>query len=78
MALFDDLFYSGPMLEIFSDEDRLRRMLDFESALAAAEAACGSYRRAPQRQSQPNAVSSCSTSRHFRRVPRRPEPQLYR
>jgi 3-carboxy-cis,cis-muconate cycloisomerase len=41
MALFDDLFYSGPMLAIFSDENRLRRMLDFESALASAEAACG-------------------------------------
>jgi 3-carboxy-cis,cis-muconate cycloisomerase len=41
MALFDDLFYSGPMLKVFSDENRLRRMLEFESALASAEAACG-------------------------------------
>ena len=41
MALFDDVFYSGPMLEIFSDANRLQQMLDFESALAAAEAACG-------------------------------------
>jgi 3-carboxy-cis,cis-muconate cycloisomerase len=41
MALFDDLFYSGPMLAVFSDENRLQRMLDFESALASAEAACG-------------------------------------
>src|ERR1700722_8487075 len=41
MALFNDLFYSGPMLAIFSDEARLRRMLEFEAALAAAEAACG-------------------------------------
>src|SRR5271170_6640606 len=41
MALFDELFYSGPMLAVFSDENRLRRMLEFESALALAEAACG-------------------------------------
>jgi 3-carboxy-cis,cis-muconate cycloisomerase len=41
MALFDDLFYSSRMLAVFSDENRLRRMLDFESALASAEAACG-------------------------------------
>jgi 3-carboxy-cis,cis-muconate cycloisomerase len=41
MALFDDLFYSDSMLAVFSDENRLRRMLDFESALASAEAACG-------------------------------------
>jgi 3-carboxy-cis,cis-muconate cycloisomerase len=40
MALFDELFYSGAMLAIFSDESRLQRMLDFESALASAEAAC--------------------------------------
>jgi len=39
MALFDGLFYSGPMLAVFSDESRLQRMLDFESALASAEAA---------------------------------------
>ena len=41
MALFDDLFYSSRMLAVFSDENRLRRMLDFEAALASAEAACG-------------------------------------
>ena len=41
MALFNDLFYSGPMLAICSDEARLRRMLEFEAALAAADAACG-------------------------------------
>ena len=41
MALFNDLFYSGPMLAVFSDEARLRRMLEFEAALALAEAACG-------------------------------------
>ncbi len=41
MALFDDFFYSGPMLAVFSDEARLRRMLEFEGALASAEAACG-------------------------------------
>src|SRR5271170_5972219 len=41
MPLFDKLFYSGPMLAVFSDEHRLRRMLDFESALASSEAACG-------------------------------------
>jgi len=41
MALFDELFYSGPMLAVFSDGNRLRRMLDFESALASAQAASG-------------------------------------
>jgi len=41
MALFDDLFYSSRMLGVFSDENRLQRMLDFESALASCEAACG-------------------------------------
>ncbi len=41
MSLFDDLFYSGPMLAVFSDESRLRRMLEFESALASAGAAFG-------------------------------------
>lgn len=41
MTLLDDLFYSGPMLAVFSDENRLQRMLDFESALALVEAALG-------------------------------------
>jgi 3-carboxy-cis,cis-muconate cycloisomerase len=41
MTLFDRLFYSGPMLQVFSDENRLQRMLDFESALAGAEASLG-------------------------------------
>ena len=41
MTLFDSLFYSVPMLDVFSDENRLQRMLDFESALASAEAAVG-------------------------------------
>lgn len=41
MTLFDGLFYSGPMLAVFSEESRLKRMLEFESALASAEAAVG-------------------------------------
>ncbi len=41
MTLFDRLFYSGPMLAVFSDENRLQRMLDFESALASVEASLG-------------------------------------
>jgi 3-carboxy-cis,cis-muconate cycloisomerase len=41
MGLFDELFYSDPMLAVFSDANRLRRMLDFEAALASAETACG-------------------------------------
>jgi len=41
MTLFDRLFYSGPMLTVFSDENRLQRMLDFESALADSEASIG-------------------------------------
>jgi len=41
MTLFNRLFYSGAMLAVFSDQNRLQRMLDFESALASAEAALG-------------------------------------
>jgi len=41
MTLFDRLFYSGAMQAVFSDENRLQRMLDFESALARAEASAG-------------------------------------
>ena len=41
MTLFDALFYSSRMLAVFSDESRLQRMLDFECALAAAEADLG-------------------------------------
>jgi len=41
MTLFDGLFYSGPMRAVFSDECRLQRMLDFEAALASAQAAVG-------------------------------------
>ena len=41
MTLFDELFYSGPMLAVFSDESRLQRMLDFESALASAQRSLG-------------------------------------
>src|ERR1019366_10185650 len=41
MALLDPLFGSAAMCEIFSDTARLQRMLDFEAALARAEARCG-------------------------------------
>jgi 3-carboxy-cis,cis-muconate cycloisomerase len=41
MALFDPLFGSRAMGEVFSDSARLQRMLDFEAALARAEARCG-------------------------------------
>jgi len=41
MTLFDVFFYSGPMRAVFSDETRLQRMLDFEAALASAQAAVG-------------------------------------
>jgi 3-carboxy-cis,cis-muconate cycloisomerase len=41
MALLDPLFGSAAMNEVFSDSARLQRMLDFEAALAKAEAACG-------------------------------------
>jgi 3-carboxy-cis,cis-muconate cycloisomerase len=41
MALFDPLFGSPAMLDVFSDSARVRRMLDFEAALARAEARCG-------------------------------------
>ncbi|HUM04098.1 MAG TPA: 3-carboxy-cis,cis-muconate cycloisomerase [Terriglobales bacterium] len=41
MALFDTLFGSATMNEVFSDSARLQRMLDFEAALARVEARCG-------------------------------------
>jgi len=41
MALLDPLFGSAAMDEVFSDGARLQRMLDFEAALAKAEASCG-------------------------------------
>jgi 3-carboxy-cis,cis-muconate cycloisomerase len=41
MALLDALFGSAAMDEAFSDRARLQRMLDFEAALARAEAKCG-------------------------------------
>jgi 3-carboxy-cis,cis-muconate cycloisomerase len=41
MALFDPLFGSPAMREVFCDEARIQRMLDFEAALAGAEADCG-------------------------------------
>jgi len=39
--LFDAYFTSAPMRAVFSDQGRLQGMLDFEAALARAEAACG-------------------------------------
>ena len=41
MALLDSLFGSAAMGEVFSDAARLQHMLDFEAALARAEASCG-------------------------------------
>ena len=41
MALLDPLFGSAAMDEVFSDNARLQYMLDFEAALADAEAKCG-------------------------------------
>jgi 3-carboxy-cis,cis-muconate cycloisomerase len=41
MALLDSLFGSAAMGEVFSDAARLQGMLDFEAALARAEAQCG-------------------------------------
>src|SRR5664279_2818234 len=40
MALFDPLFGSAAMLQAFSDRARIQCMLDFEAALARAEAHC--------------------------------------
>jgi 3-carboxy-cis,cis-muconate cycloisomerase len=40
MGLFDPLFGSAAIGEVFSDAARLQRMLEFEAALARAEAGC--------------------------------------
>ena len=39
--LFDAYFTSAPMRQVFSDQGRVQGMLDFEAALARAEAAAG-------------------------------------
>ncbi|HYU45226.1 MAG TPA: 3-carboxy-cis,cis-muconate cycloisomerase, partial [Terriglobales bacterium] len=39
--MLDPLFGSAAMVEVFSDAARLQHMLDFEAALARAEARCG-------------------------------------
>jgi 3-carboxy-cis,cis-muconate cycloisomerase len=41
MALFDPLFGTAAMGKVFSNAARLQHMLDFEAALARAEATCG-------------------------------------
>ncbi|PZW43489.1 3-carboxy-cis,cis-muconate cycloisomerase [Pseudomonas sp. URMO17WK12:I2] len=44
--LFDAYFTSAPMRQVFSDQGRVQGMLDFEAALARAEAAAGVIPRA--------------------------------
>src|SRR5258708_12548758 len=41
MALLDPLFGAAAMDEVFADNARLQHMLDFEAALANAQAQCG-------------------------------------
>ena len=41
MALLDPLFGAAAMDEVFADNTRLQCMLDFEAALANAQAQCG-------------------------------------
>ncbi|GDX06387.1 3-carboxy-cis,cis-muconate cycloisomerase [Buttiauxella sp. A111] len=41
MTLFTPMLRDSPLSEIFSDENTLQRMLDFEAALARATALCG-------------------------------------
>jgi len=41
MNLFDPIFRWEPVAKLFRDDSYLQAMLDFEAALAAAEAACG-------------------------------------
>ncbi len=43
--LFDAYFTAPAMREVFSDRGRVQGMLDFEAALARAEAAVGVIRR---------------------------------
>jgi len=42
-ALFDPLFDAAGVAPLFADASRLQAMLDFEAALARAEAACGIF-----------------------------------
>lgn len=55
MALLDPLFGSAAMEKVFSDAARIQHMLDFEAALARAEARCGVF---PQ-QAAEVIVSQC-------------------
>lgn len=43
--LFDAYFMAAPMRAVFSDRGRLQGMLDFEAALARAEARTGWFPR---------------------------------
>jgi 3-carboxy-cis,cis-muconate cycloisomerase len=43
MKLYDELFRPGPAAAAFSEQHCVQRMLDFEAALARAEARCGLF-----------------------------------
>lgn len=45
MSLLTPMLRSSPLTDWFSDAQRVQGMLDFEAALAQAQAACGWCRR---------------------------------
>ena len=46
MSLLTPMLRSSPLTDWFSDAQRVQGMLDFEAALAQAQAACGKIGRA--------------------------------
>ena len=60
--LLDPLFTTEAMRAIFSDHGRLQAMLDFEAALARAEARAGLIPQPPRRRSARNAAPNASIS----------------
>ena len=44
-AVFRDIFTTEAMRNVFSDENRVQKYLDFEAALARAQAGWASFRR---------------------------------
>ena len=69
LPLLSPIFASAAVGEVFSDRALLQAMLDFEAALAAAEAESGSSRRPRSRRSSRPATPASTTSPRSARRP---------
>ena len=70
MSLLTPMLRSSPLTDWFSDAQRVQGMLDFEAALAQAQAACGMV--------PPEAVAATRPSILPRWARRRWEPVIWR